>query len=203
MGVTEFPALGGWRGQQTASIPIAPSGVGDIHRAQRITRWISDPDLAWRSGRYSRIVLLLVLTLIPFWGIYRGIAVLIAGGSPIAYVSVVPVLAAMIAFGYRSPPRGVGDAESDWILAAIFGGLGLFLRHLMSNRFPTLSGLWQLPLVGAVLWAACLAAVLFGVGSSRPGRYGPSYSPPPPRCHICCAPPRPGAVSSLRPRSPA
>lgn len=69
----------------------------------------------------------------------------------------------MIAFGYRTPPRGVGDPESDWILAAIFGGLGLFLRHLMSNRFPTLSGLWHLPLVGAVLWAACLAAVLFGV----------------------------------------
>ncbi len=39
----------------------------------------------------------------------------------------------------------------------------MFLRHLMSNRFPTLSGLWQLPLVGAVLWAACAAALLFGV----------------------------------------
>lgn len=80
-----------------------------------------------------------------------------------AYLSLIPVLAAMIAFGYRTAPRGVGDPESDWILAAVFGGLGLFLRHLMSHRFPTLSGLWQLPLVGAVLWAACLAAVLFGV----------------------------------------
>ena len=80
-----------------------------------------------------------------------------------AYLAVVPVLGAMIAYGYRTPPRGVGDPESDWILAGICGGLGLFLRHLMSNRFPTLSGLWHLPLVGAVLWAACLAAVLFGV----------------------------------------
>lgn len=80
-----------------------------------------------------------------------------------AYLVVVPALAAMIAFGYRTPPRGVGDPEADWILAAVFGGLGLFLRYLMSHRFPTLSGLWQLPLVGTVLWAACLAAVLFGV----------------------------------------
>lgn len=101
--------------------------------------------------------------MIPFWGIYRGIGALIAGGSPIAYLCVVPALAAMIAFGYRTPPRGVGDPESDWILAAVFGGLGLLLRHLMSHRFPTLSGLWQLPLLGTVLWAACLAAVLFGV----------------------------------------
>lgn len=107
--------------------------------------------------------MLIALTLIPFWGIYREIAVLIAGGAPIAYLSVIPALAAMIAYGYRSAPRGVGDPESDWILAAVFGGLGLFLRHLMSRRFPTLSELWQLPLVGAVLWAACLAAVLFGV----------------------------------------
>ncbi len=101
--------------------------------------------------------------MIPFWGIYRDIVVSIAGGSPCAYLAVVPVLSAIIAVGYRVPPRGVGDPESDWILAAMVGGLGLFLRHLMSNRFPTLSGLWQLPLVGAVLWAACLAAVLFGV----------------------------------------
>jgi hypothetical protein len=57
----------------------------------------------------------------------------------------------------------MGDACRQWVfdfVAAIFGGLGLFLRYLMSNRFPTLSGLWQLPLVGAVLWAACAAAVV-------------------------------------------
>ena len=69
----------------------------------------------------------------------------------------------MIGLGHRRPPNGVGDAEADWILAGSFGGLGLFLRHLMSNRFPTLSGLAAAALVGAVLWAACAAAVLFGV----------------------------------------
>lgn len=130
---------------------------------QWLPRSILDPNLDWRTGRNSRIVLLLVLTVIPFWGIYRQTAIAVAAGAPTAYVIVIPVLAAMIAFGYRTPPRGVGDPESDWILAAMFGGLGLFLRHLMSGRFPTQSGLWQLPLVGAVLWAACLAAVLFGV----------------------------------------
>ena len=69
----------------------------------------------------------------------------------------------MIAYGCRTPPRGVGDAEADWILAGLIGGLGLFLRYLMSNRFPTLTGLWHLPLLGAVIWAALVATVLFGV----------------------------------------
>ncbi len=117
----------------------------------------------WRTGKSIRLTVLIALTVFPFWGIYNKVAVLIFGGSPFAYLIVIPLLAGMIAFGYRTPPRGIGDPESDWILAGIFGGLGLFLRHLMSVRFPTLSGLWQLPLVGAVLWAACLAAVLFGV----------------------------------------
>lgn len=114
-------------------------------------------------GQALRLAAMLALVVVPFWGVFRGVVVSVAGGSPLAYLLVVPVLTAMIAVGYRTPPRGVDDAESDWILAAVFGGLGLFLRHLMSNRFPTLSGLWHLPLVGAVLWAACLAAVLFGV----------------------------------------
>lgn len=108
-------------------------------------------------------MILFVLMVLPFSGIFLGVAQAIAGGSPMAYLAVLPVLTAMIALGYRMPPTGVGDPESDWILAAVFGGLGLFLRHLMSNRFPTLSGLWHLPMVGAVLWAACLAAILFGV----------------------------------------
>lgn len=123
-----------------------------------------------RSGRHNnprdfvvRVAVLLALILIPFWGIFRGVVLSIAAGAPIAYLTVVPLLIAMIGLGHRRPPNGVGDAEADWILAGFFGGLGLFLRHLMSNRFPTLSGLWQLPLVGAVLWAACAAAVLFGV----------------------------------------
>lgn len=148
---------------QLRSIPIPFPTHATTDRFQWILRSKSDPDLKWRTGRYSRIFVLLAFTLIPFWGIYRGIAALIAGGSPIAYLCVIPVLAAMIAYGYRTPPRGVGDPESDWILAAVVGGLGLLLRHLMSDRFPTLSGLWQLPLLGTVLWAACLAAVLFGV----------------------------------------
>lgn len=138
-------------------------GLSSPRRANWIVRLASCPNAHGWSGRSTRVILLIALTVIPFWGIYRQIGVSIAGGSPFAYLCVIPVLAAMMAFGYRAPPRGIGDPESDLILAAVFGGLGLFLRHLMSHRFPTLSGLWQLPLVGAVLWAACLAAVLFGV----------------------------------------
>lgn len=132
-------------------------------RKQWIARSILDLDPDRQLGKSVRLVILFVLMVLPFSRIFLGLAEAIAGGAPMAYLAVLPVLTAMIALGYRIPPRGVGDPESDWILAAVFGGLGLFLRHLMSNRFPTLSGLWHLPMVGAVLWAACLAAILFGV----------------------------------------
>ena len=150
-------------GRQIEMLPVETEKSRVNPRPPRSDVRGSHPVTTLGSARNRRLMAVICLTVLPFWGIYRGIAAAIAGGSPMAYLSVIPVLAAMIAFGYRSPPRGVGDPEADWILAAVFGGLGLFLRHLMSNRFPTLSGLWQLPLVGAVLWAACLAAVLFGV----------------------------------------
>lgn len=163
MRFVRYPIFGVYRGLLTVTNSPGKSNENKYLSRQWMPRFISDPDPDRWTGRNIRIVFLLALTVLPFLGIYRGIAALIAGGSPMAYLAVIPALAAIMAFGYRAPPRGVGDPESDWILAAVFGGLGLFLRHLMSHRFPTLSGLWQLPLVGAVLWAACLAAILFGV----------------------------------------
>lgn len=155
-----FPGL---RERRSANIANEPSGSVAIRQTKSSTPSRPRPHEKSRRAFSVRLVALIALILIPFWSIFRGIYSAIANGAPFAYLAVVPLLCAMIAVGHRKPPGGVGDAESDWILAAIFGGLGLFLRHLMSNRFPTLSGLWQLPLVGAVLWAACAAAVLFGV----------------------------------------
>lgn len=146
-----------------SDIASPATAFGVVSRSRPSPRRALKQSGEWRAGKSLRLVVLIALTVFPFWGIYNRIGLAIFRGSPIAYLIVIPLLAAMIAFGYRTPPRGIGDPESDWILAGIFGGLGLFLRHLMSVRFPTLSGLWQLPLVGAVLWAACLAAVLFGV----------------------------------------
>lgn len=155
-------------------LQVATTRLGGIfgmfrgHRLANISRLAvraADPGLDVRSVRplVLRLVALFAFTSIPFWTVFRGIAESVAGGSGLVYLIVVPMLVAVIAAGYRTPPVGVGDPESDWILAGLFGGLGLFLRQLMCNRFPTLSGLWELPLVGAVIWAACLAAVLFGV----------------------------------------
>ena len=163
MVATRFGIFAGLRERSSANIETAPFASGVVRPAK-----LPVPSTARRKHDSRRILALRLAALfaliaIPFWNVFGAIVSSAGDGSRIAYLIVVPVLVAMIAVGHRAPPRGVGDAESDWILAAIFGGLGLFLRHLMSNRFPTLSGLWQLPLVGAVLWAACVAAVLFGV----------------------------------------
>lgn len=84
-------------------------------------------------------------------------------GSRAVVLLVLPILTAVIATGYRQAPRGVNDAESDWIVAAVVGLLGFTGIHLVQQRMPTLSGLWQLDLLGVVLWIACLLAIMFGI----------------------------------------
>ncbi|MGY4710830.1 hypothetical protein ACXDF8_14930 [Mycolicibacterium sp. CBM1] len=115
------------------------------------------------AGHLLRVALFVALVLVAFGGSFYRTALSIAGGSPLAYLAVLPLLLAMIAVGCAAPPRGVGDAEADWILAALVGGLGLVLHFQLESRLPTLSGLWRLPLIGAVIWAAVAATVLFGV----------------------------------------
>jgi hypothetical protein len=76
---------------------------------------------------------------------------------------VLPILIGVIASGYRQAPRGVSDAESDWIVAILAGIVGFTGIYLLRNRMPTLAVQWQLDLWGVLLWIACLVAVMFGV----------------------------------------
>ncbi len=141
-----------------ATIPVPIISGGSASTTPRRHR------RSWPTPRHLRRVALLILfILIPFGGTFFEIARSIVGGSPLAYLAVLPVLLAVITFGCSAPPRGVGDAEADWILAGFVGGLTLLLRYLMEHRFPTLSGLWHVTMIGAVVWAAIAATILFGV----------------------------------------
>jgi hypothetical protein len=121
------------------------------------TRWAPH-----NSGLALRIAALLGLTLLGFGGVFYDVARSISGGSRAAYLMVMPALLMMIAYGRRTRATGVNDSEADWILGALLGGFALFLSYLASNRFPTLSGMWNLPLVSAAIWTAFAATILFG-----------------------------------------
>jgi hypothetical protein len=82
-------------------------------------------------------------------------------GSRTAFLVVAPLLVLVAATGYRLPARGVGDNESDWIVAAVTGAVGFSSIALITHRFPTLSGLWRLELVGALVWVACAGMIVF------------------------------------------
>jgi hypothetical protein len=84
-------------------------------------------------------------------------------GSRLAYLVVLPVLAILIAAGHRTTSQGVGDGESDWIVAALIGILGLAAIHLLVSRMPTLSAWWRLESLTALVWAVCCVIILFGV----------------------------------------
>lgn len=121
------------------------------------------PAPARDSRTAARAATVVALVVIAYGTAYIEVVSAILAGSRIVFPVVAPVLIALIASGYRTAPRGVGDAESDWIAAALLGVGGFSTIALLSERVPTLAGLWQLPLLGAVIWLAVCITVLFGI----------------------------------------
>lgn len=85
------------------------------------------------------------------------------GGSYTGYLLVAPLLGALMAGGVTQPPRGVADAESDWIVAILIGGSGFLAIRLLSHRLPTLAGLWRVENFRMVFWVAACGMVIFSV----------------------------------------
>ncbi|WP_231743602.1 hypothetical protein [Mycobacterium sp. GA-2829] len=118
------------------------------------------PRFAWFD---VRLVIAIALTAVAYGHSYAAtLADAVAGGRTPVLV-VLPALVVLIAASHRTPPRGVGDTESNWIIAAMVAAPALAGFELLSSRLPTLSTLWHLQDFGAVVWFAALLAVLFGV----------------------------------------
>ena len=112
---------------------------------------------------WHRIGFLLALTLLAYLPILVDFSRNAVEGSRNAFLVVVPVLAVMICHRYRSAPRGVGDAETDWIAALLIGGAGFTAIWLVTSRLPTTATMWKLHLVALVFWIGCSTSVMFGV----------------------------------------
>ncbi|MGE2726491.1 hypothetical protein [Mycolicibacterium pulveris] len=110
----------------------------------------------------ARLGIAATLGLIAYFGVFAQAFADAAAGSRAAGLVVTPLLMVLIATGYHRPSRGVGDSESDWIIAAIVGTACFAAIYLLTERMPTLSSLWRLPSLGFVVWFACLLAILFG-----------------------------------------
>lgn len=122
--------------------------------------------LQYRSTRrelWIRILFVLELAVvayvIPIANEFRSAS----SGSLTAYTLTLPVLGALIAAGYTRPPRGVSDAETDWIVAALIGGGGFLVFGLITLRLPTLAGLWRVENLFPVVWVAGASMVVFSV----------------------------------------
>lgn len=123
-----------------------------------------DPDRRPYTRRDVRLRVLVVLmvTAMPWCLPVANIAAELAAGSRAVLFVVVPVLAWILASSCELP-RGVVDAEVDWIVA-LLGGAGIFtVIALFAGRIPTLAQLWRVELLGPVVWTAVAASVVFGI----------------------------------------
>jgi hypothetical protein len=111
---------------------------------------------------WPRLGFILLLTVVAYFPIFLDVVQNAADGSRNAYLVVVPVLAAIVAHRYQSEPRGVGDAETDWIAAILIATAGFIVIWLVTDRLPTTGHMWKLHLAAVVIWAACSTSVVFG-----------------------------------------
>ncbi|MBO0681403.1 hypothetical protein JRC04_28405 [Mycolicibacterium sp. S2-37] len=132
----------------------APAGLMPVSASTRARR---DFDL----GLWQRVGVVVALTALAYFSVFEQVFIHAIDGSRAAFLIAVPVLVGIAATGYREAPQGIGDGESDWILALLAGVVGFTGVHLLGERMPTLAALWGLPLVTVLLWLACSVAVLF------------------------------------------
>ncbi|MCV7230149.1 hypothetical protein [Mycolicibacterium komossense] len=116
-----------------------------------------------RFAFWWRIAAVVALFCVAYGAVFFRVISDSVDGSRAVFLVVAPILVVTAATGYRTPPRGVGDNESDWIVAALTGVAGFTMIALITNRFPTLAGMWRLELVGGLVWVACAGMVIFSV----------------------------------------
>lgn len=142
---------------QTEPIPMVTA------RATSSRRRLALSYVVTRRELWARIVLVLALAAIAYAvPAINGFSDA-AAGSLSAYTLTLPLLAALVVAGYTRPPRGVSDAETDWIVAILVCGGGFLAVSLFTQRLPTLAALWRVDNLRPALWAAAAAMVVFSV----------------------------------------
>ncbi|WP_142391304.1 hypothetical protein [Mycobacterium sp. ENV421] len=140
---------------------VGPRPVTDTELPDDIST--DAPDRPTGLGVLTRGTAVALLCLVAYASSYAHNFADALAGSRAAYLVVLPVLALLIAAGYRSTSPGVGDGESDWIVATLIGILGLAAIYLLIGRMPTLSAWWRLESLTVLVWAVCCVVVLFGM----------------------------------------
>ena len=129
--------------------------MAEFEHAVLPTRSRVNPEL------WARIWFVLFVTALAYFVHLAEVGRAAAGGSQTAYLVVAPVLAGLVAAGYSRAPRGVIDAESDWIAAALLCIGGFAAIILVQHRLPTLAAQWHLDNIGLLVWVAACGTVVF------------------------------------------
>ena len=128
-----------------------------LHRTNRARQRIQ---IRW--GYRSRLLAVVALVAIAYGSDYVHLVGDALAGSRTPLLALTPLFALLVATGYRRPPDGVNDNESDWLFVAILGIIGFAGIALVTARFEALAAVWRLDLMGAVLWAVCASVILLG-----------------------------------------
>lgn len=136
-----------------------------VHQPLTVAPPVAQPrtSSALTLGFWPRAGIVAALTVFAYFHLFAQVVTDAVAGSRTAYLLVIPVLVALIAYSDRQPAKGVADTETDWIAVLLVGAAGFTGLHLLAERMPTTAAVWGLPAVGALLWFGCAVAALFGI----------------------------------------
>jgi hypothetical protein len=139
----------------SAAVDTAGVDLDRFEHLVRSTRPAVNPEL------WARIWFVLFVGVLAYFVQLSEVGRTAFAGSQSAYLVVAPVLAGLVAAGYSHPPKGVIDAESDWIAAALLCVGGFAAIVLVERRLPTLAALWHIDNLGFLIWVAACGMVVF------------------------------------------
>ncbi len=143
------------------SLMLVDSVPGDGPAALAVTRPDADTRrVALRTVGGLAVVLACYHT--SLWSLIRGVTV----DTPLAYLGLVPVIAAGLGYALARPPAGepeIHDRHIDRIVGVPLVVAALVALILLPARMSTMYWLWRIDLLTMPLFVAGVVALLFGI----------------------------------------
>ena len=138
----------------------APVPDGSLPHAATVPVDMDRRLVRWRTA--AAVVAVLVCYHTSLWTLVRGITV----DTPLAYLGLVPIIAAGLGYVLARPPLGepeIHDRPVDRIVGIPMVAAALFALILLPARMSTMYWLWRIDLLTMPLFVSGVIALFFGV----------------------------------------
>ena len=136
-----------------------PSQIASAHTAGPSAQWNR-----WKDSVGLRLVLGFLAVVVAYHYSLRTLTHTITLNTPLAYLGLVPIMAAGLAWARRHGPTGpdIHDRQIDLIVGLTLVGSALMALLVLPGRLGSLYWVWRLDLLTLPVFVAGVVCLLFG-----------------------------------------